>query len=111
MRFLNKREFQGTLTRATFFEIESIRDPTSTLAHKVPNVSDFKNYLKQHDVKPNDDILFYDDYGIIGAARSWFLFQVFGIKTQILNGGIKKWEEEGFQVETGPVSYVKRVVL
>lgn len=73
-------------------------------------MDDFKQYLRSHDIRPTDKILFYDDYGIVGAARSWWLFQVFGIQSQILNGGFKKWIDAGYELETGAVQYKPRVI-
>ena len=39
-----------------------------------PELDEFKKFMLEYDISSNDDILIYDDFSIVGAARTWWLF-------------------------------------
>ena len=57
------------------------------------------------DVTPNDDILLYDDFSICGSSRVWWTFKVFGKNVVLMNGNLKDWENEGYEIEKGNPNY------
>ena len=71
-------------------DIEGFKDITSPLPHKIPNKHDFFEYLKQHNIKPDDKIFFYDDFSITGASRAHFIFTHYEIPSNVLNFKIGK---------------------
>lgn len=43
----------------------------------------------------------YDSHGVFSAPRALFMFKAFGHeRASVLDGGLPRWEEEGFSVET-----------
>ncbi len=52
-------------------------------------------------INREDKVVIYDDFGIAGACRAYWLFKTFGHKNAyILNGGLIKWEAENLPVDT-----------
>ena len=90
-------------------DIESIKDVISNLPHKIPNKADFANYLKLHDIRPTDDIVFYDDFSIIGSFRAHFLFQHFGIPSSVANFTLTDWLKSNQEIEKGDVQFHQQV--
>ena len=49
-----------------------------------------------------DTVVVYDVYGLQSAARTWWMFRLFGHdRVAVLDGGLKKWTAEGRPVESG----------
>lgn len=48
--------------------------------------------------------MLYDDFGVCGAARMWWVFKCFGIQTHVLDGGMKAWKKEGLGVDSAKLS-------
>ena len=47
-----------------------------------------------------DRVILYSEEGNASAARTYWMFKIFGHKrVSILNGGLKKWVKEGRSVE------------
>jgi thiosulfate/3-mercaptopyruvate sulfurtransferase len=86
-------------------DIESVKDPSSALPHKIPPMSVFASTLELHDIKPTDDIFFYDDFSVVGAARAYYLFSRFQVPSRICNFTLEKWGREGHPVERGAPSF------
>lgn len=101
--YINER-----LPEATFFDIDFVCDKTSPYPHMVPSLEEFKNHMELLDISKNDDILIYDDFGILGSARTYWNFLLFGKKTVILNGGSKKWKAEKYKMEKSEEHHKKR---
>ena len=90
-------------------DIVTIKDPNSDLPHKIPPIDIFVSHLEHLDIKPTDDIVFYDDFSIIGAARAHYLFRHFGINSRIANFTLKEWVRHGYELEEGPVKFKEQV--
>jgi thiosulfate/3-mercaptopyruvate sulfurtransferase len=93
------------LPKSTFFDIDFVCDKSSPFPHMLPSLEKFKEFMQMLDISKNDDIILYDDFSILGAARVYYTFQVFGKNTVILNGGSKAWKAEGFEMETDQQHY------
>ncbi len=51
----------------------------------------------------------YDGLGLMGAARVWWTFRIFGAKNVfILDGGLPAWKAAGHQTESGEVKPAAR---
>jgi thiosulfate/3-mercaptopyruvate sulfurtransferase len=88
---------------AKYFDIDEIRDKSSHLPHMLPKEHEFIEYMKKLRIK-NDErlVVCYDPYGVFCSPRVWYTFKVFGRQNvAVMNGGLKKWIEEGNQVESG----------
>lgn len=57
-------------------------------------------------IKPEDNIVIYDNKGDVDAARLWWMLAKYGHKGRVslLDGGLKAWEKKGFPVTTKPVA-------
>ena len=53
-----------------------------------------------------DDVVVYDGSGAnLSAARVWWMFRVYGHdRVAVLDGGLRKWRQEGRPVESGTVT-------
>lgn len=88
---------------AKYFDIDEICDKSSHLPHMLPREDEFIEYMKKLRIK-NDErlVVCYDPYGVFCSPRVWYTFKVFGRENVlVLNGGLKKWVEEGNEVESG----------
>ncbi|PGS48954.1 sulfurtransferase [Bacillus sp. AFS041924] len=69
--------------------------------HPLPNLNDFGKLLGELGIDHDTIVICYDDGTNDNAARCWFLCNLVGHKfTFVLNGGYKKWLENGFEVTT-----------
>jgi thiosulfate/3-mercaptopyruvate sulfurtransferase len=51
--------------------------------------------MKRLNILPSDDVIVYDDFGVAGACRAYYMFDVFNHKNvYILNGGYDAWKSE-----------------
>jgi len=57
------------------------------------------------DIRKNDQLVVYDHSSMIGASRSYWMFRVFGLSVQVMDGPIKKWIDEGRPIESGPYEH------
>ena len=88
---------------ARFFDIDDVSDSLSDLPHMAPPPEKFMSRLRAMGVGDGHQVVVYDGNGLFSAARVWWLFRLMG-KTDIavLDGGIRKWQAEGREVEDMP---------
>lgn len=99
---IEARFIQGHLPGARRFDIEAFSDPDSTLPHMVPSQGRFARLIAALGVGNDSDVVFYDQSGIVSAARGWWLLGLFGHdRTRVLDGGLPVWREEGRALERG----------
>ncbi len=96
-----KRDARGEYTRehipgALFFDIDTIADPNSPLPHMLPPPESFARTVEALGIGSDDHVVAYDSYGLMSAARPWWMFRVFGHdRVSVLDGGLAKWKREG----------------
>ena len=39
---------------------------------------EFKNLIKDYNLKLDDDIVIYDDFGVIGSSRAYWMLSIYG---------------------------------
>ncbi len=84
------------------FDIEAFSDPDAGLPHTVPGQGRFTRLIRALGVSNDSDVVFYDQTGVVSAARGWWLLQLFGHdRVQVLDGGLPAWRAEGGAVEAG----------
>ena len=65
-------------------------------------MEDFIDRMKSLNVRTDDTIVVYDNFGIYSAPRMAWTLMYFGAKNvKVLNGGLKKWVLEKRQTESG----------
>ena len=88
---------------ALFFDIEDLRDETSSLPHMLPSTVKFASRMKKLGVGDGIRIIVYDTEGMFSAPRVWWTFRAMGHDdVAVLNGGLKKWKAEGRPPDSGP---------
>jgi thiosulfate/3-mercaptopyruvate sulfurtransferase len=81
---------------ALFFDVDGISDPSSDLPHMLPTPADFARAVEALGIGNDDHVITYDSYGLMSAARPWWMFRIFGHdKVSVLDGGLAKWKREG----------------
>ncbi len=95
-----KAEFAAEhIPGARFFDIDEISDLRSDLPHMAPPVEKFMSRMRAMGVGDGHQVVVYDGAGLFSAARVWWLFRLFGIKSvAVLDGGLPKWKAEGHPV-------------
>jgi thiosulfate/3-mercaptopyruvate sulfurtransferase len=64
--------------------------------HPLPKPEDFAEFLNQHGITAQTQIVAYDDVGGQYAARFWWLARWIGLtRVGVLDGGLPKWLAEG----------------
>ena len=88
---------------ARFFDIDEISDQRSSLPHMAPPPEKFISRMRAMGVGDGHQVVIYDGYGLLSAARVWWTFRLMG-KTDVavLDGGFPKWHAEGREVEDMP---------
>jgi thiosulfate/3-mercaptopyruvate sulfurtransferase len=87
---------------ARFFDIDAIKDTTSSLPHMLPPAAEFEEMVGALGLSNASTIVFYDQLGLFSAARGWWMMRVFGhAKVAVLDGGLPKWRAERREVDTG----------
>lgn len=95
------------LPGAVRFDIDDICDKDDSLPHMMPSAELFASKVSALGITNAHRVIVYDVYGMQSAARTWWMFRVFGHdNVAVLNGGLPKWEAEGRPVTaaTGPRS-------
>jgi thiosulfate/3-mercaptopyruvate sulfurtransferase len=93
----------GHIPGALFFDLDAASDQASPLPHMLPSESEFTERMSALGLNDGDDIVVYDGSGVnLSAARAWWMFRIFGHdRVALLDGGFRKWREEGRPVESG----------
>ena len=79
--------------------------------HPFPDLDDLKEKLENIGIGNNTNVVAYDDGDLAGAARLWMLLRYMGHNNiYILNGGIKAWNEAGYELSSDrSVSNARRI--
>ncbi len=93
----------GHIPGAVRFDIETVKDTSTSLPHMLPSPQDFAKAVGAMGISEDMTIVVYDGIGLFSAPRVRWMFQVFGARNvSILEGGFPAWKAEGRPVETGP---------
>lgn len=88
---------------AQFFDIDRIADPAADLPHMLPSPEAFARAVEALGIGSDDHVVAYDSYGLMSAARPWWMFRIFGHeRVSVLDGGLPKWKREGRPVTDAP---------
>ena len=86
----------GHIPGARFFDLESFSDEGNELPHMVPTAESFASGISELGISNEHRVVVYDGAGLFSAARTWWLFYLFGkTDVSILDGGLLKWLKEG----------------
>lgn len=95
----------GHIPGAAFFDLEAISDADDPLPHMMPSPEQFAGQVAGLGVSETDRIVVYDTFGLMTAARAWWMFRAMGCdRVQVLDGGLPAWVRMGGALETGPAA-------
>lgn len=87
---------------ARLFDIDAIADDETDLPHMVPTPAKFARMVGALGVSNGSRVVFYDQHGLRGSPRGWWMMRLFGHdNVAVLDGGLPAWKKEGRPVETG----------
>jgi thiosulfate/3-mercaptopyruvate sulfurtransferase len=96
---------EGHIPGAQRFDIDTVCDPDAPLPHMIPSPERFQEAARALGISSATRVVVYDVYGLQSAARTWWMFRLFGHDAvAVLDGGFPKWTAEGRAVETGPAT-------
>ena len=85
------------------FNIDLVSDKSNPLPHMLPSAEFFGESVGAMGISNKHRIVVYDVYGLQSAARTWWMFRVFGhSNVAVLHGGLPAWEAAGHSIESGP---------
>ena len=97
-------EFQTRhIPGAIHVDIDYIAAPSSGPPHRMlPSPEDFAEKASIAGLNPEAHIIIYDQSGLYGAARLWWMLKVYQHKqVSVLSGGLPAYEKAGLQLESG----------
>ena len=87
---------------ARLFDIDAIADDETDLPHMVPTPAKFARMVGALGVSNDKRVVFYDQHGLRGSPRGWWMMRLFGHdKVAVLDGGLPAWKAEGRPLATG----------
>ncbi|MGQ0528165.1 MAG: sulfurtransferase [Alphaproteobacteria bacterium] len=99
MQGFHEKRIAGTV----FFDIDAVSDHSAGLPHMLPAPELFETYAARLGISHNDLVVIYGQDGLImGPARAWWMFRVFGHdKVVVLDGGLPAWLDLWYPVAMG----------
>jgi thiosulfate/3-mercaptopyruvate sulfurtransferase len=92
----------GHIPGAVFWDIDAVADARSPLPHMLPEAADFARHMEGFRIGDGTQVVIYDAYGLMTAARPWWMLRYFGHdRVAVLDGGMPKWRAGNRTVETG----------
>ncbi len=87
---------------AVRFDIDDVCDPVDPLPHMIPSPERFAEKVAALGISNGDTVIVYDVYGLQSAARTWWMFRLFGHDAvAVLDGGLPAWVAAGGALEDG----------
>ncbi|MBI3505509.1 MAG: 3-mercaptopyruvate sulfurtransferase [Proteobacteria bacterium] len=94
---------------ASYFDIEAVSDHSNALPHMLPGPDAFAEAVGAMGADNQTHVVVYDAYGLMSAARVWWMFRVFGHdNVSVLDGGFPKWNKEGRPAQSGSPTVAAR---
>jgi thiosulfate/3-mercaptopyruvate sulfurtransferase len=86
---------------AVFYDLDAGAATDTTLPHMLPTPEKFGADMQALGVSANSFVVCYDAAGLFSAARLWWMLKSFGhAKAAVLDGGLSKWQADGFPVSS-----------
>ena len=97
----------GHIPGAGFLDLQAdFSDNEQRLRFMMPSADAFADAAGRHGISETSTLVLYDRLGSMWAARLWWMFQSMGCKNAVvLDGGWRRWSEEGRASSTEPAAY------
>jgi thiosulfate/3-mercaptopyruvate sulfurtransferase len=98
-----RKHFEHRIPSARFIKFSSAVDASAPVPMTLPKEDAFRGICMRLEIPKDENlVVVYDQLGMLGGARGWFLFRYFGrANVRILNGGLPKWLSEGRNFDAG----------
>ncbi|KAF7306714.1 hypothetical protein MIND_00463100 [Mycena indigotica] len=86
-----------------FLDLDEVASPHELgLKHMMPSPQHFAQACgEKFGIEPSSHVVLYDAHGVFSSPRGLWMFKSFGHQNaSILDGGLPRWEAEGFPVDT-----------
>src|SRR5690606_24575412 len=79
MKKSGRTEFEARhIPGAELFDIDDISDDGMDLPHMMPSAEKFSSRVRQLGIGDGVKVVVYDQFGLMSAARAWWMLRVFG---------------------------------
>ena len=98
-----KEYLKNHIKNSLFFDIDTCSKKNTDLPHMLVDISEWEKIVSDMGIENSDEIVIYDNSDLVSSCRCWYNFLYFGHNpkfVKILNGGFKKWMNEGREVTT-----------
>ncbi|EGN99605.1 hypothetical protein SERLA73DRAFT_151902 [Serpula lacrymans var. lacrymans S7.3] len=95
---------------ANYLSLDEVASPNELgLKHMMPTERIFADACERFGIDPSSHVVIYDTQGVFSSPRALFMFRAFGHqRSSVLDGGLPRWEAEGFSVESAPPAQVPK---
>lgn len=99
----------GHIPGAVFVDLESdLSGATGPGRHPLPTVEEYATTLGRLGLRPDDEVVVYDDVSGVIAARMWWMLRSIGHESsRLLDGGLAAWVAVGRETKSGSVTPVQ----
>ncbi|MET0736587.1 MAG: sulfurtransferase [Microbacterium sp.] len=98
---------EGHLPGAVYVDLDrelSRRGEPEEGRHPLPTREALQEAARRWGISAGDTVVVYDDVQSVAAARAWWLLTRSGLEdVRVLDGGLRAWVAEGFDLATGDV--------
>lgn len=92
---------QGHIPQSVHFDLWKCVESTEFIPRNLPDKNCFEDYARNLGISPDTHIVACDRLGPLSSYRTWWLFRLHGHKKiSVLDGGLRKWMNDGFEVTT-----------
>lgn len=97
----------GHIPGAGFLDLQAdFSDNDQRLRFMMPSAEAFAAAAGRHGISESSKLVLYDRSGSMWAARLWWMFRSMGCeRAAVLDGGWKRWTDEGRAVSTDEATY------
>lgn len=101
---------QGHIPGAQFYDLDAGSDRASPLPHMLPPEEKFAADMRSLGVAEHKTVVVYDSVGLFSAARLWWMLRSHGhTGAKVLDGGLPKWKENGYPLDSGQAAVTDHV--
>ena len=97
----------GHIPGAGFLDLQTdFSDNSQRLRFMMPSAESFAEAAGRHGIAETSKLILYDRLGSMWAARLWWMFRSMGCNgAAVLDGGWRRWSDEGRATSTEPAAY------
>ena len=101
----------GHIPGSGFLDLQAdFSDNDQPYRFMMPTASAFAEAAGRHGISETSKVVLYDRLGSQWAARFWWMFRSMGcLNAVVLDGGWRRWIDEGHGSSTGPATYAPAV--